>query len=139
MEKIKNICNVVCGVIGAFVNNVLGGWSGWTLTLVIIMFFDWFTGTMNALVFKNSPKSDNGKYTSKSGFRGIFKKCIMLFLVLIGHRLDLNLNVDYFQIGITIALVLNEMYSIKENLELMDIKIDFFSNMIEHIKNYGKK
>lgn len=136
-NKIKYIITSIGGCVSAFVNNYLGGWGGYTITLLIIMLIDYITGVFVALVFKNSPKTESGSYTSKAGYKGIIKKCSMLLMVLLGVRLDITLNVNYFQIGVTVAIILNELYSIKENLELMEIKIPFVDKIIEYIKNLG--
>lgn len=108
-----------CGVIGASITNIFGGWTTSTTTLFIFMFIDYFTGIIDAMIFKNSPKTETGGLSSKVGFRGIAKKGMIFFFLLIGYRLDLTLNTNYIRDALCIAFIVNELVSITENATLM--------------------
>lgn len=52
---------------------------------------------------------------------GLVKKVIVLLIVLVAHRLDLVLGVDYVHTAVIIAFIVNEAISILENASLMGI------------------
>src|SRR5690625_4819731 len=73
---------MACSVLGWF----LGGLDGFLYALVALMVADYITGVMCAIVDKT--------LSSEVGFRGIFKKVLILVLVGIGHIIDTNLIGD---------------------------------------------
>ena len=86
------------------------------------MILDWFTGgIMLPVVFKKSPKSENGTLESRAGFKGLCKKGMVLFYVLIGVRLDFLLGTSYIRDAVCIGFIVNELLSIVENAGLMGI------------------
>lgn len=111
------------GIIGSYVASLFGGWSSDLATLIIFMGIDFVTGLIVAGVFKKSTKSRNGALNSKIGFKGLAKKVMMLFFVLIGYRLDLLFGSNYIRTAIIIALITNETISITENAGLMGMPI----------------
>ena len=88
------------------------------LSLPIFMGIDYITGLIVAASGK-SLKSDNGGLSSKIGWRGLAKKCIILLLVLVAARLDIVLGTDYVRAGV----MCNEVISILENAGLMGIRL----------------
>ena len=102
---------------------MFGGWSTDLATLVIFMVIDFITGLIVAGVFKKSKKSKKGALESSIGFKGLAKKIMILFFVLIGYRLDLLLCSDYIRTAVTVAFIVNETISITENAGLMGIPI----------------
>lgn len=119
----KAICLGIIGAIGSTIANLLGGWSTDLATLVIFMAIDYMTGIIVAGIFKKSKKSENGGLQSWAGFVGLFKKVMILLLVLIGHRLDLLMGSDYIRTALIIAFICNETISITENAGLIGIPI----------------
>lgn len=97
------------GLFNTIVGYWLGGLDAMIITLFIFMVTDYLTGVMKAIVKK--------KLSSEIGFKGIFKKVAILFLVGVAVRLDLVLNLGeslrYLVIGFYIA---NEGISILENI-----------------------
>ena len=79
----RNVWHIIVGGLTAFC-----GWLGWALggfdgllnALVIFMVVDYITGFMCAIIEK--------KLSSEVGFRGIFKKIMILVMVGIGHAID---------------------------------------------------
>lgn len=96
------------GIFNTIVGYWLGGFDEMLIALLIFMLCDYLTGVMKAIIKK--------KVSSEIGFKGIFKKLLILFLVGIAVRLDIILNLDdalrYLVIGFYIA---NEGISILEN------------------------
>ena len=117
MEKAK-LCTLL-GVIGSFIAEAFGGWDTGLVTLLIFMAADYIMGLIVAGVFHNSPKTDSGKLESRTGWKGLCRKCVTLLFVLIAYRLDLTLGVDYIRDAVIIGFVANELISITENAGLM--------------------
>lgn len=121
MEKAK-LCTLL-GVIGSFIAEAFGGWDTGLITLLIFMGIDFVMGLVVAGVFHNSPKTDSGKLESKTGWKGLCRKCVTLLFVLVAYRLDLTLGVDYIRDAVIIGFVANELISIVENAGLMGLPL----------------
>lgn len=94
----KRIYIIVSGTVGSFVISLFGGWDSTLQTLLLFMFMDWFTGgIILPAVFKKSPKSENGALESRAGFKGLCRKGMILFYILIAARLDLLLGTSYIR------------------------------------------
>ena len=97
------------GLFNTMVGYWLGGLDVMLITLFVFMVTDYLTGVMKAIV--------NKKLSSEIGFKGIFKKVCIIFLIGVAVRLDIVLNLDeslrYLVIGFYIA---NEGISILENV-----------------------
>ena len=88
-----------------------------------IMGIDYITGLIVAGVFNNSPKTNSGALESRAGWKGLFRKCVTLLMVLIACRLDMVLNTTFIRDCVVIAYIANETISIIENAGLMGIPI----------------
>lgn len=119
----KTTVLTVVGTIGSFVSYVIGGWSAAMTTLAICMVIDYITGFAVAAIFKKSPKSKNGALESRAGFKGLCRKCTVLLMVLIAHRLDLALGTSFIKDGVITAYILNDCVSIVENVGLMGLSM----------------
>ncbi|MDY5627746.1 MAG: phage holin family protein, partial [Clostridia bacterium] len=117
----KNTVITALGIIGGFVVSMLGGWSSALATLIVFMAVDYLTGLIAAGVFKKSPKTASGALNSGVGFKGIFKKIGILFVVMLAYRLDITANTNFVKNSVIIAYIANEFLSITENLALMGI------------------
>lgn len=138
----KNTICVALGTIGSFIASLFGGWSASLTTLLIFMLIDYVTGLVVAGVFHKSPKTANGGLESKAGLKGLFRKCSVLLLVLVGFRLDLAIGTTYIRDGVCIAFIVNELISIVENAGLMGLPIPaVITNAIEVLthKNDAQK
>lgn len=111
------------GLMGAYVAQAFGGWSTALVTLFICMVIDYVTGFMVAAIFKKSRKTDSGALASVVGFKGICKKGMMLFIILIAYRFDLTLGTTYIRDTVVIAFMANEAVSIIENAGLMGLPV----------------
>ena len=119
----KNSILVGIGTLGSMVASFFGGWTASLSTLLIFMLIDYATGLIVAGVFHKSKKTDSGALESRAGFKGLCKKCTILVLVLVGHRLDIAVGTTYIRDAVCIAFITNETISIIENAGLMGIKI----------------
>lgn len=116
------LCTVF-GVAGAVISYLFGAWSTDLVTLLIMMAADWVSGMVVAGVFKNSNKTENGSLNSSVGIKGLWKKAMMLIIVLVSQRMDLTMGTDCIRNGAIVALVVNEAISIIENLGLMGVRV----------------
>lgn len=108
-------------MVGSSVVLAFGGWDKALQTLVIFMAIDYISGLLLAGVFKKSKKSKCGALNSGSNWKGLFKKGMLLLIVLIGYRLDTMIGSDFIRTTVIIAFVSNELLSIVENAGLMGI------------------
>ena len=115
----KEIICTAFGLVGSFIAALFGGLDSALATLLIFMGVDYVTGLMVAAAGK-SPK---GKLSSKVGWKGLAKKCVILLLVLVAARLDVVLGTSYVRAGVCIAFLCNEVISILENAGLIGVPL----------------
>lgn len=126
MEKLnalKGFLILTIGGIGSMVANLFGGWSEDLTTLLIFMGADFVMGLLIAAVWHKSGKSETGTLNSVSAWKGLVRKGVSLLVVLIAHRLDVTLGVDYIKTAVVIAFIANEAISIVENLGIMGVPL----------------
>lgn len=118
----EGICTAV-GIVGGFICSLFGGWDTALATLLMFMAIDYTSGLIVAGVFHKSNKSDTGALESRAGWKGLCRKCMSLLFVLIAHRLDLALNINYIRDAVILGFMTNELISIVENAGLMGIPL----------------
>ena len=74
-------------------------------------------------VFGKSPKSEKGTLESRAGWKGLCRKAMTLFYVLIAARLDALMGTDYLRDAVCIGFIANEALSIIENAGLMGLPL----------------
>lgn len=111
------------GIFGGLVASLFGGWDSSLTTLVIFMGIDYITGMIVAAVFQNSSKSESGSLESRAGWRGICRKGMTFFIILIAYRLDLLMGTKVVRDSVVIGYISNEVLSIIENMGLMGVPI----------------
>ena len=116
----EKLCTVL-GLVGSGVAWAFGGWDAALVALVICMGVDYVSGTLVALVFHNSRKSESGAYNSAYGLKGLCKKGLMLLFVLTAVQVDRVMGSDYVRDAVCIGFCTNEVLSIVENLGLAGI------------------
>jgi toxin secretion/phage lysis holin len=119
----KTTITMTIGAIGSIITSWFGGWDAALTTLVIFMALDYITGLIVAGVFHKSNKSETGALESKAGWKGICRKGVSLFIVLIACRLDLLMGSSYVRDAVVIGFIANETISIIENAGLMGVAI----------------
>ena len=114
----------VTALTGGVVAELFGGWDKALQTLLIFMVVDWITGgILLPVVFGRSPKSPNGALESRAGWKGLCRKAMTLFYVLVAAQLDNLLGIDYVRDAVCIGFIANEALSIVENAGLMGIPL----------------
>ncbi len=116
----ETVCTVF-GVVGAGLAWAFGGWDSALMALLMCMAIDYLSGSMVALVFHNSSKSETGAYNSAYGLKGLCKKGLMLLFVLVAVQIDGLLGADYVRDAVCIGFCSNEVLSIVENLGLAGV------------------
>ncbi|MGR1435524.1 phage holin family protein [Streptococcus agalactiae] len=71
---------ILVSAIGGLIGSIFGEVDGFFFALMIFIAIDYITGLMAAAVEK--------RLASNIGFKGIFKKIAILFLVSVGHLID---------------------------------------------------
>ena len=119
----KKIIVAFGGVVGGVVSVLIGGITNDIITLLAFMLTDYIIGLITCLVFKKSNKTRTGAYSSVIGFKGILKKCTMLLLVIIANRLDVTMDLHIVRDTVVIALIVNELISILENVIIIGVPV----------------
>lgn len=114
------ICTII-GIAGAGAAWAFGGWDAALAALVICMAIDYISGSIVALVFHKSNKTETGAYNSGYGLKGLCKKGLMLLFVVVAVQADHLLGADYVRDAVCIGFCANEIFSIIENLGLAGV------------------
>lgn len=143
MEQITSVKIGVLATVGisfGWICNLLGGGDAVLKFLLLLMILDYLTGLATALIFKKSLKTETGAASSNIGFKGICKKIMMLFMVLVAYKADAMLGLDYIRSSAILAFIINELVSLVENAGLMGVKIPpVLLNLIDVLKSKEEK
>ena len=123
MKRMKEMICTAAGAVGGAVAAAFGGWDSALVTLLIFMAVDYVSGLIVAGIFHKSPKSENGGLESRAGWKGLCRKAVTLLFVLIAHRLDLVIGVNYIRDAVIVGFIANDLISIVENAGLMGIPL----------------
>ncbi|APS24725.1 TPA: phage holin family protein [Streptococcus agalactiae] len=80
MKELLATNKVLFSAIGGLIGSIFGEVDGFLFALMVFISIDYITGLMAAAVEK--------RLASNIGFKGIFKKIAILFLVSVGHLID---------------------------------------------------
>ena len=116
------ICTAL-GCVGGIISWAFGGWDAAMAALLVCMGVDYLSGSIVALVFHKSTKSETGSYNSLYGIKGLFKKGLMLLFVLVAVQIDKLLGTAYVRDAVCLGFCCNEILSITENLGLAGIPL----------------
>ncbi len=116
----QSICTAL-GMLGSFLAAAFGGWDAALAALLVCISVDYISGSIVALVFHRSNKSESGAYNSAYGLKGLCKKGLMLLFVLVAVQMDALMGADYVRDAVCIGFCSNEVLSIVENLGLAGI------------------
>ena len=120
--------------LGGWLGYVLGGMDGFLIALVVFMTIDYATGIMCAVVDK--------KLSSAVGFRGIFKKVLILMLVGIANVIDVHIvGTGSALRGATVCFYLsNEGLSILENTVHLGLPVpEKLKDVLSQLHNRDEK
>lgn len=123
------ICTAI-GALGGFIAMLFGGWNTAISVLLLFMVIDYVTGLAVAIVGK-SKKTEGGKISSETAWKGLVKKCVTLLMIIVAHWLDVVLGIDYCKNGACIAFIANETISIVENAGLLGVPLGVFKKVLE--------
>ena len=133
----ERLCTVL-GLIGSALCWAFGGWDASITALLICMAVDYASGSMVALVFHNSNKTESGAYNSSYGLKGLCKKGMMLLFVLVAVQIDKMLGTAYARDAVCIGFCSNEVLSIIENLGLAGIPMpQAITKALEQLQKKG--
>lgn len=128
------------GALGAFFSTLFGGWDSGLTTLIIFMSIDYITGLLVGGVFHTSEKTETGALESRAGWKGLCRKGMILFIVLIATRLDMVIGSNFIRDAVIIGYIANETISIIENAGLMGLPIpDVIINAIDILKKKSEE
>ena len=116
----ESICTAL-GLAGGAVAAAFGGWDAAMAALMVCMAVDYISGSLVALVFHRSNKTESGAYDSRYGWKGLCRKGLMLLFVLVAVQIDRILGTGYVRDAVCIGFSVNEILSIIENLGLAGI------------------
>lgn len=111
----------VLSAIGTTIAQYLGGWDNALQALIIFMAVDYITGVVCALIWKKSPKSEDGAYESNASLKGIFRKGGILLTVFIAYQLDKLAGTTAVRTAVIMFFIANDGFSIIENLGIMGL------------------
>ncbi|NLZ52822.1 MAG: phage holin family protein [Thermoanaerobacteraceae bacterium] len=129
MDNTKTIFNALVALVGTVATWLFGGWDLALMILVAFIIIDYLTGLIVAFI--------NKAVDSRIGFRGIIKKTLILFALivavlldrLIGNQWTFRTVVCYFFIG-------NEGLSILENIGKCGVPLPkTLTDMLQQIKD----
>lgn len=136
----KNGICTTAGIVGSAIAGLFGGWDEALVTLIIFMVIDYMSGLIVAGVFHTSKKTESGTLESRAGWKGLCRKCVTLLFVLVAHRLDMAIGVDYIRNAVIIGFIANELISIVENAGLMGIPLPkVIQNAIDILTDKSEK
>ena len=117
MKTIWGFLQLSISAIGGWLGFVLGGFDGFLYALIGFMAVDYCTGVMCAILDK--------KLSSVIGFRGIFKKVLILAMVGIAHAIDRNLigTGEGIRTAVLLFYLSNEGVSLMENAARIGLPI----------------
>lgn len=119
---------IALSFIGSFFCKTLGCFDSLLTTLIIFITMDYITGVMKAIT--------NRKLSSEIGFKGIFKKVLIIFMVAIATALDNLLNNSGIRYLVIIFYIVNEGISIIENASKLGLPIpDKVKDTLELLKD----
>ena len=134
----ESICTAL-GMAGGAVAAAFGGWDAAMTALLVTMAVDYISGSLVALVFQKSNKTESGAYDSRYGWKGLCRKGLMLLFVLVAVRVDALMGADYVRDAVCIGFCVNEILSIVENLGLAGVPMpEAVVKALEQLQNVQK-
>ncbi|HFI0302516.1 TPA: holin family protein [Streptococcus suis] len=108
MKELLTLNKILFSMIGGLLGSLFGELDGILYALLVFIIIDYLTGIFAAVVEK--------QLSSSIGFRGIFKKIAILFLVSLGHMIDTAI----IKQGGTIRTMVIFFYLSNEGLSILE-------------------
>ena len=117
MKDVINTLQFILTAIGGYIGWFIGGFDGLTYALLAFIVIDYISGVMVAIIER--------KLSSSIGFRGIFKKVLIITFVGVGHIVDFYIlkNGSAVRTAIIFFYLSNEGLSIIENSSKLGLPI----------------
>lgn len=117
MKEFWNSIQFVFTMVGGWLGYFLGGFDGLLYALIVFMAVDYITGVMCAVSDK--------KLSSAVGFKGIFRKVLILMLVGIANLLDVQVigTGAVLRTAVIFFYLSNEGVSLLENAAYLGLPI----------------
>ena len=125
---------IAATALGGWLGYFMGGLDGLLIALLVFMVLDYLTGMMCAVVDR--------KLSSATGFRGIFKKVLILLLVGVANIVDLYIVGDGSALrGAVVCFYLaNEGLSLLENTSHIGLPVpEPLQNALVQLHNRDRK
>ena len=106
---------IIISIIVSSFEREIGGFDNVINTLLIFIIMDYITGIMKAII--------NKRLSSEIGFKGIFKKVLILFMIAVSHQLDIIFKTPGIRYIVITFYIINEGISIIENASLIGLPI----------------
>jgi toxin secretion/phage lysis holin len=114
---------------GAVVSFSFGLWTESLTFLLVVMAIDYFTGIAAAI-------REGSGLNSNIGFWGLFRKALILLVMIIAHRLDVLLGIEAVMGSAVFFYIANELLSIIENYGRMGLPLpDRFKNIVKVLRD----
>ncbi|TBL71369.1 phage holin family protein [Paenibacillus thalictri] len=127
----QTILNLSAAGIGVGITYAFGRWSELLALFLIAIVIDYVSGVGASIMEHKGLSSD-------AGFKGVAKKMFMVLLVVLAHRMDMLLEVDWIMTGAICFYLANELISITENYGRMGLPLpDTVKQVITVLKNKG--
>ena len=133
MKTLETNIQIGITAIGGCLGWLLGGLDGFIYALLAFVIIDYVTGVMVAVLER--------KLSSEVGFRGIFKKVLILAMVGIGNIIDVQLikNGSAIRTAVIFFYLSNEGISIIENTAKIGLPVpEKLKTFLEQINEEGK-
>lgn len=130
-----------CSAAGAVLAKALGGWDKSLQVLITFMAVDYVLGIVIALVWKSSPKTEDGSFESNASLKGLFRKGGILAIVYMAVQIDMLAgNSSYIRNTVILFFIANEGFSIIENLGIMGLPMpEVIKNAFAAIKKQSEQ
>lgn len=117
MRDMWNLCQIAFVAVGGWVGHFVGGLDSVLITLLTVMIIDYVTGVMCGVVEKN--------LSSEIGWKGIFRKVIIVLLVGIANLIDVTVikSGAVLRTAVIFFYISNEGISIMENAGRLGLPI----------------
>ena len=113
---------VAC-TLGVLTIHYVGDLDAHVKALLVLMGIDYLSGLLLPFVFGKSKKSRLGKFHSRESIKGLFKKGMMIGLIVVAKELDIVIGGEFVADAVIIAFIVNESLSITEHAALAGVPI----------------
>lgn len=117
MKQLVFANKVLFSTVGGLLGSVFGDWDGFIFALIVFISIDYISGLMAAVVEK--------KLSSEVGFRGLFKKAVILMIVAMGQIIDSRIlkQGGIIRTAVIFYYLSNEGLSIIENVARIGLPV----------------